>query len=145
MARLPASKPPVDRIPDGLSPDILEMSHWKWVLVKIARKPKPVYPGERVSKPVYLQVWMPLQVFTDVSENLEITFPHYPGFSLVFSTTGKGPFQTSKAHLQLQVAGHSQLCHFLKHTVHRAYQKFSIEKFIMWTIHLYVQRLNKTK
>ena len=50
------------------------------------------------------------------------------GFSLVFSTTGKGPFQTSKAHLKLQAAGHSQLCHFLKHTVHRAYQKFSIEK-----------------
>ena len=53
------------------------------------------------------------------------------GFSLVFSTIGKGPFQISKAHLQLQAAGHSQLCHFLKHTVHRAYQKFSIEKFIM--------------
>ena len=53
------------------------------------------------------------------------------GFSLVFSTTSKGPFQISKAHLQLQAAGHSQLCHFLKHTVHRAYQKFSIEKFIM--------------
>ena len=84
-----------------------------------------------VSKPVYLQVWMPLQVFTDVSENLEITSPPYPGFSLVFSTTGKGPFQTSKAHLQLQAAGHSQLCYFLKHTVHHAYQKFSIEKFIM--------------
>ena len=45
--------------------------------------------------------------------------------------TGKGPFQTSKAHLQLHAADHSQLCHFLKHTVHRAYQKFSIEKFIM--------------
>ena len=28
-------------------------------------------------------------------------------------------------------AGHSQLCHFLKHTVHCAYQKFAIEKFIM--------------
>ena len=50
------------------------------------------------------------------------------GFSLVFSTTGKGPFQTSKAHFQLQAAGHSQLRHFLKHTVHRVYQKFSIEK-----------------
>ena len=54
-----------------------------------------------------------------------------PGFSLVFSTTGKGPFQTGKAHLLLQAADHSQLCHFLKHTVHRAYQKFSIKKFIM--------------
>ena len=53
------------------------------------------------------------------------------GFSLVFSTTDNGPFQTSKAHLQLQAAGHSQLCHFLKHTVHHAYQKFSIEKLIM--------------
>ena len=58
------------------------------------------------------------------------------GFSLVFSTTGKRPFQTSKAHLQHQAAGHSQLCHFLKHTVHRAYQKFSIEKFIMGMIQL---------
>ena len=53
------------------------------------------------------------------------------GFSLVFNTAGKGPFQTSKAHLQLQAAGHAQLCHFLEHTVHRAYQKFSIKKFIM--------------
>ena len=37
----------------------------------------------------------------------------------------------AKEHLQLQVAGHSQLCHFLKRTVHQAYQKFFIEKFIM--------------
>ena len=45
-----------------------------------------------------------------------------------FSTTGKGPFQTGKAHLQLQAAGHSQLCHFLKYTVrlHRTSRRSKI-------------------
>ena len=51
----------------------------------------------------------------------------------------------ARAHLQLQGDGHSQLCHFLKLTVHCANQKFVIEKFIMWMIHLKVLTLNKTK
>ena len=79
--------------------------------------------------PCYLAFYVP--VFKEIVLSQSV-----PGFSPVFSTAGKGPFQTGKAHLQLQAAGHSQLCHFLKYTVHRADQKFSIEKFIMRTIHL---------
>ena len=82
------------------------------------------FPSPLFLLPCYLAFYVP--VFKEIALS-----QYVPGFSLVFSTTGKGPFQTGKAHLQLQAAGHSQLCHFLKHTVHRAYQKFSIEKFIM--------------
>ena len=87
---------------------------------------------------IYLFIWLKMQNASDSNVIYLCLFSKRlsSGFSLVFSTTDNGPFQTSKAHLQLQAAGHSQLCHFLKHTVHRAYQKFSIEKFIMWMIHL---------
>ena len=87
---------------------------------------------------IYLFIWLKKQNASDSNVIYLCLFSKRlsSGFSLVFSTTDNGPFQTSKAHLQLQAVGHSQLCHFLKHTVHRAYQKFSIEKFIMWMIHL---------
>ena len=52
-------------------------------------------------------------------------FRALPGFSIVFSTTGKGPVQTGKAF---------GLCWTFRH-----------QKFIMWIIHSKVQSLNKTK
>ena len=91
---------------------------------------RPLKNHERVLCPVCMDAWH------YVGATIPQIVNWMAGFSLVFSTTGKGPFQTSNAHLQLQAASHSQLRHFLKHTVHRVYQKFSIEKFIMWTMYL---------
>ena len=56
------------------------------------------------------KIWLTGSVWSAPQRKTQNPKNRITGFSLVFSTTGKGPFQTSKAHLQLQAAGHSQLC-----------------------------------